>query len=354
MNNYINHIYSKRWALCAGCVDLYVYLVLKSETLAPKQHLDISIRELSKNLYTSANSIKKYRDKLVLAGLVSYDTGTPQQVCSTFTITPITASNFDVAIPATASNFDVAIPTTTSNFDVAIPTTTSNFDAVNKNSANILNETISKFDAVKNSSDFAIIWSNEKEKKQELAVAKAVAKASVKTTSKKMPKKMPKCGFLFVVAYPTVGDFILPIQRLSPMDIDEVSYWYNQAKAWSDENLAKKPNWDIAVSNWKTNNPYQYQEHLAKLAKQQNNDKTGLVAGSGANKELIMKLDFDVKDWQNKISKLKTEVQNLMSAYDKYPEDRESIKIELEKLSIRQKQLEYELGLAQIRRQKLD
>ena len=43
MNNYLQHIYSMRWALCAGCVDLYVYLVLKS---APKQVLDVSLSEL--------------------------------------------------------------------------------------------------------------------------------------------------------------------------------------------------------------------------------------------------------------------------------------------------------------------
>ncbi len=359
MNNYLQHLYSMRWALCAGCVDLYVYLVLKS---APKQVLDIPLAELSKNLYTSVNSIKKYRDKLVLAGLVGYDAGTPQQVCSKFTIfsatasnfdvvSPVTASNFDVVSPATASNFDVVIPATASNFDVVIPVTASNFDTVNTNSANILNETISNFDAVFHQSNPAYILSKKAEEKTEKPITTILVKEKV--------KKISKRGVLMVLAYPTFEDFILPMQKLVPaMGLDEVQYWYNQAVKWSDGinggPLQYKINWCKAVKCWRIDNPYQYQNQLKKQQNEQKNDKMGVVAGSSANKELIQKLDFEVQDWQNKISKLKSEVQKLMFGYETCPEDREMIKIELEKLSTRQKKLEYELGLAQIRRQKLD
>ena len=225
-----------------------------------------------------------------------------------------------------------------------------------------MNETISNFDTVLQESNLAYILSRKPEEKlatvNTIPIILVKAKKSKKEKIKTSPK-MPKRGVLMAFAYPTFQDFILPIQKLVPaMGLDEVAYWYNQAIAWSNGenggNLEYKIDWIKAVNFWRKKDPQQYQNQLKKQANQQNNDKTGLVAGSSANKELIQKLDFDVKDWQNKISKLKTEVQNLMSAYDKYPEDRESIKIGLEKLSIRQKQLEYELGLAQIRRQKLD
>ncbi len=321
-----------RWALCAGCVDLYVYLVLKS---APKQVLDISLGELSKNLYTSINSIKKYRDKLVSAGLVGYDAGTNQKVSSIFTILP-----------------------TTSNFDVVNVPTTSNFDVVTKNSANILNQTISNFDTVFHQSNPAYILSNAKLATASEKTEKPITTILVKEKKEKL-KKMPKRGVLMALAYPTLTDFILPIQKLVPsMGLDEVAYWYNQAIKWSNAenggNLQYKVNWAKAVNSWRIQDPHQYQNQLKKQQNEQKHDKMGVVAGSNANKELIQKLDFEVKDWQNKISKLKTEVQTLMSAYEKYPNEREKIKIELEKLSIRQKKMEYELGLAQIRRQKLD
>ncbi len=363
MNNYIQHIYSMRWALCAGCVDLYVYLVLKS---APKQVLDISLNELSKNLYTSVNSIRKYRDKLVLAGLVGYDAGTPQKVSSIFTIlsptisnfdtvNPATISNFDTVSPVTIANFDTVSPATISNFDTVSPATISNFDTVNPNSANTLNETISNFDTVFHQSNPAYILSNAKEEKTSTSSQKPITTILVKEKVKKTSKR----GVLMVLAYPTLTDFILPMQKLVPaMGLDEVQYWYNQAVKWSDGinggPLQYKINWAKAVKCWRIDNPHQYQNQLKKQQNEQKNDKMGVVAGSSANKELIQKLDFEVISWQRKINELKKEVQTLMFGYETCPEDREMIKIELEKLSIRQKKLEYELGLAQIRRQKLD
>ena len=182
---------------------------------------------MSKNLYTSVNSIRKYRDKLVLAGLVGYDAGTPQKVSSIFTILP-----------------------TISNFDTVVPATISNFDTVNSNSANTLNETISNFDTVFYQSNPAYILSNAKEEKTEKPITTILVKEKVKEKVKKISKR----GVLMALVYPTLEDFILPIQKLVPaMGLDEVAYWYNQAIKWSNGenggNLQYRINWCKAVNS---------------------------------------------------------------------------------------------------------